>query len=212
MRRRRTLLGIIVIAFLGLLPAGAAAARAERQWSPVMWHAQTGLSGPVGGGAAATLVRRDDGVSFSIATHGLRAGHAYTVWFVVLNNPSACQASPCSGPDILLNPATDAQVTFGAGHVVGGSGRAGFGGSFRAGALEDGWLAGGGLYDPRGAQIQLVLNDHGPVLKGYMPGMISTYRAGCTDVSLPGIFPATARADGAPGPNACQLYQVAVFP
>ena len=45
-----------------------------------------------------------------------------------------------------------------------------------------------------------------------MPGMIQTYRAGCTDASLPGIFPPTAKSDGEPGPNSCQLYQVAVFP
>jgi hypothetical protein len=44
-----------------------------------------------------------------------------------------------------------------------------------------------------------------------MPEMIQTYRAGCTDSSIPGIFPASARADGTPGPNTCQLYQMAAF-
>ena len=211
MRVRRLLIGVSVITLLGLLPAGATAARSERQSALMMWHGQTGLSGPVGSGASAKLVRRSDGVSFHINTQHLRAGHAYTVWFVVLNNPDACLATPCSAVDILQRAETDAQVTYGAGHVVGGSGRAGFAGAFRSGPI-DGWLAGGGLHDPRGAEIQLVLNDHGPKLAKFMPGMISTYRAGCTDASLPGIFPPSAKADGQPGPNACQLYQVAVFP
>jgi hypothetical protein len=195
---------------LGLSAAGAVAARAEHQTAPLIWHPQTGLSGSVAPGAQATLVRRPDGASFSIRTQQLRPHHAYTVWFVVVNNPSACAATPCSGPDIVLNPITDSQVTYGAGHISGGSGRAGFAGSFQAGPI-DGWLPGGGLWDPMTAEIQLVLNDHGAKLPAYMPEMTHTYRAGCTDASLPGIFPNSAKADGTPGPNACQLYQVAAF-
>jgi hypothetical protein len=110
----------------------------------------------------------------------------------------------------VLNPETNSQVTYGAGHVSGSSGGAGFAGSIQAGSI-DGWLPGGGLWDPMTAEIQLVLNDHGAMLPAYMPEMTHTYRAGCTDASIPGIFPDSAKADGTPGPNACQLYQVAVF-
>jgi hypothetical protein len=214
--RRRTmtsrlLSAAVSVALLSLILVTPAIASANRQVAPVMWHPQTGLAGAVGAGAEAALVRRADGVSFNLRTSQLRSGHAYTVWFVVINNPAACAASPCSGPDILLNPATDSQITYGAGHVAGASGNGGFAGSFHRGSLEDGWLAGGGLFDPTGAEIQLVINDHGTVLKGYLPEQIQTYRAGCTDASLPGIFPPSARADGTPGPNSCQLYQAAVF-
>jgi hypothetical protein len=59
--------------------------------------------------------------------------------------------------------------------------------------------------------VQFVVNDHGPLLPEFLPEMIQTYRAGCTDASLPAIFPATARGDGTPGPNTCRLFQVAVF-
>lgn len=207
---RPSTLSIALALLLALATVGGVAARADRTSSPLMWHPQTGLSGAVGSGATATLVRRPDGVSFNIRTTSLRASHAYTVWFVVVNNPSACAASPCSGPDIVLNAATDSQVTYGAGHISGRSGRAGFAGSFAAGPIE-GWLPGGGLWDPMTAEIQLVINDHGPKLRSYMPEMIQTYRAGCTDASIPPIFPASARADGTPGPNACQLYQMAAF-
>ena len=210
MRRRPLVSGATLVLLSSLIFAGTATARADRQVVPVMWHPQSTLSGPVGPGAEATLVRRDGGVSFTLRATNLRPGHAYTVWFVVINNPAACAASPCSGPDVILNPATDSQVTYGAGHISGNSGNAGFAGSFKVGSI-DGWLPGGGLDDAHSAQIQLVLNDHGPKLQGFMPGMIQTYRTGCTDASLPGIFPPSARADGTPGPNSCQLYQMAVF-
>ena len=133
------------------------------------------------------------------------------MWIVTINNPSACLASPCSGPDIMLNPATRSQVTYGAGRVAGKSGEANFHGSLAAGPVPQGWLPNQGLDDPLGAEVHLVVNDHGPVLAGYMPEMIQTYRAGCTDASIPAFFPATAFADGTPGPNTCQLWQVAVF-
>jgi hypothetical protein len=206
---RQLMTGAVLAVLCSMLIGGTAAARSDRQSSPVMWHPQTGLSGQVGT-ATATIVRRDDGLSLRLSTSGLRPGHAYTLWFVAINNPDACAATPCSGPDILQNPATDSQVTYATGHVVAGSGRATFAASFRAGSI-DGWLPDFELNDPRTAEIQLVLNDHGPVLKGYMPEMIKTYRSGCTDASIPPIFPASARADGTPGPNACQLYQSAAF-
>jgi hypothetical protein len=209
MTRPRALSAALALV-LAAATVGGAAARADHQSSAMLWHPQTGLAGAVADGATATLVRRPDGVSFSIRTAGLHPAHAYTVWFVVINDPSACAASPCSGPDIILNPATDSQVTYGAGHISGGSGRGGFAGSFQAGPIE-GWLPGGGLWDPMQAEIQLVINDHGPKLTAYLPEMTHTYRAGCTEASIPAIFPASARADGTPGPNTCQLYQMAVF-
>lgn len=215
--RKRIIATLSATAVLLLSTSMTAAAPPAQQTVALNFHPQAaglGLTGAVGSGATATLVRRDDGVSWTFQTHTLQPGHAYTIWFVVLNNPDACLSHPCSAVDIITNHLlTDSQVTFGAGHVVGSSGQATFAGSFQAGDI-DGWFAGGGLSDPRTADIHLVLNDHGPVLAEYLPGMIHTYRAGCTDASLPPIFHAgapAAIADGQPGPNACRLYQTAVF-
>jgi hypothetical protein len=197
----------------GALAGGAGAAPAEVQREPMRWHMQSGnphLS-LVGEEATAQLVRTANGVSFSITTVGLIPGHAYTVWVIIINNRAACAASPCAPQDFLLNPATEAQVTYGTGHVVGSSGRTGFGGSIRRGPIPEGWLSDQGLDDPLGAEVHLVLNDHGPALTEFMPEMIQTYRAGCTTESLPPFFPATAKADGTPGPNTCRLRQVAIF-
>ncbi len=210
---RKSIAAGIALAALALaaLPAGAAPAQISS--TPVFWHAQSGnvMGTPVGDGAEAQLVRTANGISYSLQTSGLRPGHAYTVWVVVINNPAACAATPCSPVDILQTPATNATVTYGTGHVVGASGRAGFGGHLRTGPIAGGWLPGIALENPYGADIHLVLNDHGEVLPDYLPEMIQTYRAGCTDASLPPIFPASAKADGTPGPNTCRLWQAAVF-
>lgn len=217
MRTRRTTMALVapVVAaglVLSMHQIGLwGAERAQSQRVPVKWHMQTGTTEPVGAGAEAQLVRRADGISFSLRAAELPAQHAYTLWLVVVNNPAACDPSPCTAPDIINNPATSSQVVYGAGHVAGASGRAAFSGARTVGDIPEGWLAGRGLIDPFGAEVHLVVNDHGPVLDGYMPEMIRTYRAGCTNESLPPIFPQTARDDGTPGPNACRLTQVAVF-
>ena len=209
---RKSIVAGVAFAAVGLatLPAGAAPALVSS--TPVFWHAQSGNAqgALVGAGAEAKLVRTENGISYSLQTRGLRAGHAYTVWVVVINNPAACTADPCSPQDIILSAATNSTVLYGTGHVV-GDGTAGFGGHVKTGPLPEGWIAGRGLENPLGADIHLVLNDHGPVLTEFMPEMIHTYRAGCTDASLPPIFPASAKADGTPGPNTCRLWQAAVF-
>lgn len=217
-RRVRLKRGGLAVFLVAILTStiGVAAASGDSdtvQRTPMRWHVQSGKTpmSPVGDSARAKLTRTSSGISYSIRTHSLRAGHAYTVWVVVINDPKECASSPCTPTDIFRNPDTDAQVLYGTGHVVGSSGKAGFGGHLSRGPLPQGWLPDQGLEDPRGAEVHLVLNDHGPKLAEYMPGMIRTYRAGCKDEGLPAIFPASAKADGEPGPNTCTLWQVAMF-
>jgi hypothetical protein len=191
----------------------AAAAGAESQTTGVSWHAQQASLGKTGSvaGANAQLVRNDNGIAYRLNTTGLEEGNAYTLWLVVINNPSACLSTPCAAPEIINNPATDSQIRFAAGHLAGASGRGTFAGNVSEGALS-GWLSDRSLEDARGAEIHLVVNDHGPAIAQFMPEMIQTYRGGCSNASpFPGVFPATALADGAVGPNICRLYQAAVF-
>jgi len=183
------------------------------QSAAVSWHPQQEQAGNTGTveGASAELVRYEEGISFQIRTEQLIPGNAYTLWLVVINNPDACDTQPCSGSDILEVAETDSQVAF-AGGSVAGDGRATLAGSAPVGPLA-GWLPDGSLRDPFTAEVQLVINDHGPALPEMMPGMIETYRAGCSDDSpFPPIFPNSALANGEPGPNTCVLFQAAVFP
>jgi hypothetical protein len=197
------LIGTIVFGACGGAPAES---------RPMNWHAQSGKEGPVADGAVGKLTRSDDGISFEIATEALEPNHAYTIWLAMINEPSACTTQPCPTPEFLQNPATDAQVVFGAGAVADENGKATFKGERKMGPIPEGWLAGGELKKPLTAQVLLVVNSHGPVIEGYMPDMIETYRAGCADAGLPEVFPPTAKADGRPGPNTCQLTQSVVFP
>jgi hypothetical protein len=193
-------------------PAGATSEDVA-QTAPVNWHAQSGNEGPVGAGAEASLTRTAAGVSYEITTTNLVAGNAYTVWFVVVNDPGACSVQPCPPPEIIGEAAVDGQVTWGySGLVAGDDGAGVFSGEVAAGPLLDGWLAVQGLDAPLAAEIHLVLHDHGPVIPELEEEMVTTYRAGCADTSpFPEFFPPTAFADGTPGPNNCVLYQAAVF-
>jgi hypothetical protein len=206
------------IAVMGLLalftlvlagPQPVAADPATVQQSTVNWHPQSG-SGPVDG-AWAQLVRNDSGATFNFHAQELKPGHVYTIWFIIVNDPSACDTTPCTGADFILNSeAVQSDVVYGAGHVVGDSGQSTFSGHIAAGELANSWY-GHGFTNPRGAEIFLTLNDHGPMIPELVNDMLSTYRGGCTDESLPEIFPDTAFADGIPGPNTCRLYQGTAF-
>lgn len=212
MRKRITLVfAVISMVFAVVAPAGASAA--EQQTTIVNWHAQQAALGKTGqvAGASGSVVRNDNGIAYRLNTTGLEEGNAYTMWLVVINNPSACAANPCSAGDIINNPNTDSQVRYAAGRVAGSSGNGTFAGHVSVGALT-GWLPGGSLENAKAAEIHLVVNDHGPALSEFMPGMIQTYRGGCSDASpFPGVFPPSALADGEAGPNICRLYQAAVF-
>jgi hypothetical protein len=192
---------------------------ALRQTAAVTWHPQQQLvafggNGEMGvvEGAWAQLVRNQSGIAYQIHAEQLNPGHAYSLWLVVINNPAACAMTPCSGGDVLTNPDTDSQVlSGGTGTVAGAAGKGTLAGAARAGPLS-GWLDGKSLDDPFSAEVHLVINDHGPMLPEFMPGMITTYRAGCSDASpFPGIFPAVALDNGEVGPNTCLLFQSAAF-
>jgi hypothetical protein len=198
---------IIALGWVGAQQAAANSA-AEVQDGTVNWHPQSGV-GPVSG-ASAKLVRTDNGVSASLQAMDLNPGHVYTLWFIVLNNSGACNSSPCSAGDVLFNTAVQGDVTYGGGIVAGESGKGTLSGHLAEGALANAWL-GNGFQDARTAGIHLIVNDHGPAIPGMVGEMLHTYRGGCTDESLPLLFPATAKRDGTPGPNTCRLYQSVIF-
>lgn len=214
---QRTLVMLTIAGLVAALQGAAAADGPPRhQTTPVNWHAQAVAledhisAGPVDG-ASATLVATDSGVTLKVQTRDLVPGNAYTLWLVLVNNPDDCDPKPCTGPDILTNPAIDSQVTYGAGNIAGDGGQSTFSAHLRAGPVE-GWFEGRSLTDPRTAEFHVVVNDHGPQIPAHMPDMIRTYRGGCSnDSPFPLIFPASALADGEPGPNRCLLYQVAIF-
>jgi hypothetical protein len=194
--------------------AAASERAAQRTTAMVVTHPSLGAAVPIAG-AAATLTSNDNGVSFVLKTADLVAGNAYTVWWVKIDAPQNCATSPCGGGDVLGNvQGVLSNVAYGAGHVAGGTGNATFAGAFSTGLVPGGWFD-NEFTNPRGAEIHLVVMDHGPALPGLLSNQISTLRGGCTDksVNTPPIagFPQVAKDDGIPGPNTCRLVQLAIF-
>jgi hypothetical protein len=162
-------------------------------------------------GASARLMTTEEGAFVHISTHELNPGHVYTLWWVVFNDPAACQTSPCTGADAVIHTAlTQADVTYGGGIIAGDDGSGIFNSYIAAQELPNAWF-GNGYHNAMGAEIHLVINDHGMLIPEMATTMLQSYRGGCTDESLPGAFPDTAKNDGIPGPNTCQLFQDVIF-
>jgi hypothetical protein len=115
-------------------------------------------------GATSTLVRTSNGISVSLQTSGLPAGHAVTVWALIFNNPSACGAGGCdeSRGDLGL-PAVQGSLQRVTGHVVGTE--SSFAGHLGIGEASQ-TAFGPGLLDPYGAQINLIVREHGVAASG----------------------------------------------
>lgn len=134
---------------------------------------------PVGGGA--TLFRSRNRIEMRVATSGLDPGSAYSVWWVVFNNPSACVGG-CAGDD-LSNPAVRGSVFYAAGFVTGADGVANVSGYAEAGALPEGLEVevGEGLRNGRGfrAEVHLVVRSHGAINPGHVDEQIGSFNGGC---------------------------------
>ena len=138
--------------------------------------------GPDIAGASSTLVRNDGGVTMTIHTSGLVPGNAYTVWWIVFNNPAACEGG--CGLDDLTRPDVRASLVYATGHVV-GSDTANFGAWLGVGdtahvlASPPSPAGPYGLEDARKAEIHLVIRTHGPADPAYLPAQISSFNGGC---------------------------------
>jgi hypothetical protein len=164
-------------------------------------------------GAQATLFTTEAGATMTFRTDLLEDGHVYTAWWVIVNNPEACSATPCPTSEILGNSdLLQSEVTQADGILVSEEGVMEFAGFLAAGAVDvdEAWF-GNGFTNPLGAEIHMVINDHGLLIADMADTMLNTYRGGCQDEGLPPPFPATAISDGEPGPNTCRLVQFAVF-
>jgi hypothetical protein len=169
---------LVALALVGLLSvvlithAGAAPTTSRVSTSPVKTIV-TPPAEPVEVGTS-TLVRSDSGIAFSLQTTRLPAGHAVTVWWMVVN-PGAVAPS----------------VLYAAGHVVDDSGAIGFGGALQEGdtdgVVELPGLSLAGLLDATGATVVLVVRDHGPARADIVQQQIHTFNEcnpTCTDLQL----------------------------
>ncbi len=190
--------------------AGESTPPMQKTQAPVMSHPSLGEMVTIEN-AHALLITDDDGASMSMRTALLTPGHVYTAWWVVVNNPEACTAHPCAGSDVLGNTeAVEADVGYADGLVADDQGQGNFAAYLPVGDLTDHWF-GNGLTNPWGAEIHIVIHDHGPVVPEQAANMFMTFRGGCTDGSLPPTFPDFTKEFGQVGNNTCKLVQVVQF-
>jgi hypothetical protein len=159
--KRRILVALALVGLLSVVLVSRAGA-APPSTSPV-----TTFAGAVVG--TSTLARTDSGIAFSLQTSGLQAGHAVTIWWMV------------------FNPDGSVSVQYAAGHVVDEGGAAGFGGSLQEGDTQGVINGGPGLLDATGANVVLVVRDHGPADPSRVEQQIHTFGAcnpTCTDLQI----------------------------
>ncbi|MGQ0641228.1 MAG: hypothetical protein ACT4P6_10740 [Gemmatimonadaceae bacterium] len=181
---------------------------AQQTTAPVMTHPSQGPVTQVPG-AQAVLTSNDNGIRIWLRTQNLAAGNAHTLWWIVINEPQNCLTRPCSAMDVLTRAsAVKGDIGYATGRFT--EGAATFAALLENGPLTRAWF-GHGLTNPRGAEVHVVLHDHGPRLPELARNMITTFRGGCTNASIPAAFPPAAFADGIPGPNTCRLVQVAIL-
>ena len=126
------------------------------------------------------LHRNDGGANVRVQTTDLTEGHAYTLWWVVFNNPEYC-VDGCNGDDFEANggdPRVEASQLYASGNVVTGIGSVGFGAHLAVGDTS-GAEFGPGLLDPMGAEIHVVVRTHGAVLPGEVAAQTLTLSGGC---------------------------------
>ena len=135
-----------------------------------------------------TLHRNSSGITVNYKTTGLTPGYAYTIWWVIWNNPQNCSTpGECGDPDFGNAEAVGVDVLYAAGHVVGKSGVGNF--SARLNVDDDsqsindlfGLPAAGGLQSGNtySAEVHLVLRSHGPMIPGEVNEQIGGYLGGC---------------------------------
>jgi hypothetical protein len=128
---------------------------------------------------AATLIRAENDLRARIAAGALDPNAAYTIWWVVWNDPRRCNGA-CGGDDIGI-PGNS--VFYAAGFLTGTDGTANVSAELSAGRLPNGLdvLVPGGLQPGRGlrAEVHMVIRSHGPALVGSVASQIGQFDAAC---------------------------------
>jgi hypothetical protein len=192
MNKKHFSIGLLSLAFVTL----AAYAADNIHSKLTIWQASDGIvyETPTIKGSSAKLTRGDGVVWIRVNTTGLPAG-AYTNWWVIFNNPDACNADGCGGDDFFpggeYNAAVSPSVLFATGGVVTDNGV----GHFRAHLEENDTsgevLFGPGLTTAEGAEIHYIVRYHGPAGAGdVLTAQTTTFGGGCSNAPNPyPIFP-----------------------
>ena len=187
-------------------------AHAEAITKPMSWTADSGMSpGPVEG-TSVVLEKGPFGVAMAIKSSGLTPGDVVTVWWVAMQNPQVCAAIPCTPAETMsADSESDSVVALAASGVVAEDGTIALASFLPRGEVEGNFFD-TTLHSPETAEYHLPIHNHGPLDPNIAQEMLTSFRAGCSDESLPEYYPQTALSDGAVGNFNCKTVQVAAFP
>lgn len=184
---------------------------AEALTKPMEWTPPSGMpAGPIEG-TQATLEKGPFGAAMAVRSTNLRPGDVVTIWWVAIQNPEACTENPCPPSEAMGNSAVvDSVVTYAAGGIVADDGTISLASFLPKGEVEGNFFD-TVLHSPETAEFHLPMHNHGPMDPDIVDEMLSSFRAGCTDESIPSYYPETALADGVAGGFDCKTIQAAFF-
>jgi hypothetical protein len=128
---------------------------------------------------AGTLLRDEDGVKLRVEMDGLDSNAAYTLWWIIFNNPSACSDNECGLNDVFPNGPSDPGVRNASGFITGPSVTGNSTGELEVGPAPMGAAGFGQLKDSVGAEIHIVIQTHGRPLVGSVAEQMTIPGAAC---------------------------------
>ena len=146
----------------------------------------------------AMLTRTATGFTIAVNTTGLTPGTAYSNWWVIFNNPTACGEDGCTMMDF-MNPDVEASVLNATGRVADTNGNATFNAHLPLGLIRTNRTPGGqerhrlgpGLQNSMEAELHYVIRCHGPANAnpGARVEQFSIFLGGCLTNDNPAGFP-----------------------
>ena len=130
---------------------------------------------------AGTLLREEDGVKLRVEMDGLDNNSAYTLWWIIFNNPGACTdgtAPALCGLGDVGGPA-DTAVRNAAAFISSPSGTGNTTGEMDVGPVASGHAGFGQLNDSVGAEIHIIIQTHGRPLAGSVADQMTIPGAAC---------------------------------
>ena len=205
-----SLLRAVTGAALALLLTSSALA--DGITKPMSWTPPSGKPpGPIDG-TTAVLEKGPFGAAMAIKSSGLIPGDVVTIWWVAIQKHQNCKSNPCTPKEAMGDGIkNDTVVTLAAGGVVAEDGTISLAGYLPKGEVEGNFFD-TTFHSPEAAEYHLPMHNHGPLDPAIAQDMLTSFRAGCADESLPSYYPDTALADGAKGDFNCKTIQAALFP
>lgn len=134
------------------------------------------------------LRRTKKGLTVNYKTDALIPGHTYTMWWVIFNNPEACATTPCTMSDFMNAAEVQPVLIYGAGHLVGESGKGNFSSHLKVGDDTGSINELLGLPEVEGlledntfsAEVHMIIRSHGPAIPGLIDEQIRVFTGGCS--------------------------------